>query len=88
MVKGLGTLDELFEAITLIETQKFVHFPSILISTEYWSGLIDWIKKKMINERNISPADLDIFNVVDSADEAVTVIDEFYKKYDIIKPNF
>lgn len=84
---GFGTLDELFEAITLIQTQKLVHFPIILISTEYWNGLVDWIKEKMISEKNISPSDLDIFKVVDSADEAVTVIDEFYKKYDI-KPNF
>lgn len=84
---GYGTLDELFEAITLIQTQKLVHFPIILICKEYWSGLIDWIKDKLINEQNISPEDLDIFQLVDTAQEAVEIIDEFYKKY-AIKPNF
>lgn len=84
---GFGTLDELFEAITLIQTQKLVHFPIILISSEYWNGLVDWIKDKLITERNISPADLDIFKVVDTAEEAVVVIDKFYEKY-AIKPNF
>ncbi len=84
---GFGTLDELFEAITLIQTQKLVQFPIILVCKEYWSGLLDWIKDKMLAEQNISADDLDIFRIVDSAEEAVAAVDEFYSKYHL-KPNF
>jgi len=84
---GFGTLDELFEAITLIQTDKLVDFPVILISRKYWGGLIDWIKEKMLEEAKISPEDMDLFQVVDTAEEAVEAIDSFYKKYSL-KPNF
>ena len=84
---GYGTLDELFEAITLIQTQKLVHFPIILVCKKYWMGLVDWIKEVLINEHNISEEDLDIFQMVDTAQEAVDIIEEFYTKY-AIKPNF
>ena len=84
---GFGTLDELFEAITLIQTQKLVNFPIILMIRDYWEDLIKWIKNKMLPESNISPEDLDIFVLVDTAEEAVAHIDEFYKKYSL-KPNF
>lgn len=84
---GFGTLDELFEAITLIQTDKLVDFPVILISKKYWGGLIDWIKEKMLEEEKISPDDMDIFQVVDTAEEAVEAIDDFYQKYSL-KPNF
>lgn len=84
---GFGTLDELFEAITLIQTHKSVRFPIVLVSKEYWSGLIDWIKETMLREMNISAQDLDIFSLVDTADEAINIIDEYYKKY-ALKPNF
>lgn len=84
---GFGTLDEMFEAITLIQTQKLVNFPIILISKDYWTGLIDWIKDKLINEGNIREQDMDIFQLVDSAEEAVNIIDEFYLKY-ALQPNF
>ena len=84
---GFGTLDELFEAITLIQTQKLVHFPIVLVCKDYWSGLMEWIKDKMMEEKTISDEDLDIIKVVDSAEEAVNVIEEFYNKFDI-KPNF
>ena len=84
---GFGTLDELFEAITLIQTQKLVHFPIILVSVSYWSGLIEWVKDQLITEKNISPSDLDIFHLVDTAEEAVGIIDDFYAKY-ALKPNF
>lgn len=84
---GYGTLDELFEAITLIQTQKLVHFPIVLVCKGYWEGLVDWIKDKLIEERNISEEELDIFRLVDSPEEAVEVIDDFYKKYSL-KPNF
>ncbi|MBU1012635.1 MAG: TIGR00730 family Rossman fold protein [Bacteroidetes bacterium] len=84
---GFGTLDEMFEAITLIQTQKLVNFPIILISKDYWGGLIDWIKDKLISEGNIREQDMDIFQLVDSAEEAVNCIDDFYLKY-ALHPNF
>jgi len=87
MPGGFGTLDEFFEAITLIQTQKMVNFPVVLVGKEYWQGLIDWMKDKMAAEKNISPNDLDLFELVDTAEEAVKYIEEFYKKYSI-KPNF
>ena len=85
---GVGTLDELFEAITLIQTQKIGKFPIVLVGKTYWNGLIEWIKETMLKkEKNISPDDLDLFSLVDTADEAIGIIDQFYKKY-ILKPNF
>lgn len=84
---GFGTMDELFEAITLIQTQKLVRFPIVMVSKKYWGGLIDWIKERMLEEKNINHEDLEIFSVVDTADEAVKVIEDFYTKY-ALKPNF
>jgi uncharacterized protein (TIGR00730 family) len=84
---GYGTMDELFEAITLIQTHKTVKFPIILVSTEYWKGLIDWVNNVMLTEMNIGTKDLDIFSMVDTAEEAVNIIDEYYNKY-ALKPNF
>ena len=88
MPGGVGTLDELFEAITLIQTQKIAAFPIVLVGKDYWSGLMDWIKNVMLEkEQNISPQDLDLFTLVDTTDEAVEYIDNFYSKY-LLKPNF
>ena len=88
MPGGVGTLDELFEAITLIQTQKIAAFPIVLVGKDYWSGLMDWIKNVMLEkEQNISPEDLDLFTLVNTADEAVEYIDNFYSKY-LLKPNF
>lgn len=85
---GFGTMDELFEALTLIQTQKIGSFPIVLVGKEYWSGLVDWLKNTMLNmESNISEGDLDLFHMVDDATEAVQVIDEFYSKYNL-SPNF
>ena len=84
---GFGTLDELFEAMTLIQTAKLVHFPIIMVDKEYWTGLLDWIKARLLEEENISLEDLKIFHLVDTAEEAVLVIEEFYEKYSL-KPNF
>ena len=85
---GYGTLDEMFEALTLIQTKKSGKFPIILIGTEFWSGLINWIKDVLLKEENnISEEDLDLIKIVDSAEEAVKQINEFYKKYHL-KPNF
>lgn len=84
---GFGTLDELFEAITLIQTNKLVRFPIVLVVRDYWDGLITWIKERMLEEGKISAEEMDIFSVVDTAEEAIGVIEEFYMKYDL-KPNF
>lgn len=88
MPGGVGTLDELFEAVTLIQTQKIGRFPIVLVSKSYWSGLLSWIKETMLDkEQNISPEDLDLIPIVDTAEEAVDYIDQFYQKY-LLKPNF
>ncbi|MCK9450454.1 MAG: TIGR00730 family Rossman fold protein [Bacteroidales bacterium] len=84
---GFGTMDELFEAITLIQTQKLVKFPIVMVGKEYWEGLIVWIKQRMLEAQNIKEEDLDIFQLVDTAEETVGIIEEFYKKY-ALKPNF
>jgi uncharacterized protein (TIGR00730 family) len=85
---GFGTLDELFEALTLVQTTKIANFPVILVGSEYWTGLLDWIKNTMLEkERNINGDDLFLFSVVDSADEVIHIINEFYSKY-LLKPNF
>ncbi len=85
---GVGTLDELFEAITLIQTQKIGKFPIILVGKNYWSGLIDWIINIMLKkEKNISKNDLLLFSIVDTPSEAVKIIVEFYNKY-TLQPNF
>ena len=85
---GFGTFDELFEAITLIQTEKIGRFPIVMVGKSYWEGLVDWIKKVMLSEEhNINSEDLDLFTVVDDAEHAVDHIDHFYSKY-ILKPNF
>ena len=84
---GFGTMDELFEALTLIQTGKIAKFPIVLVDKGYWGGLIDWIKTTMLNAQNIGEKDLDLIQLVDTADEAVEIITEFYSKYSI-KPNF
>lgn len=85
---GFGTFDELFEAITLIQTEKIGRFPIILVGSEYWQGLIDWVKNVVLKlEHNISEKDLDLIQIVDTADEAVEKINEFYSKY-LLSPNF
>ena len=85
---GVGTLDELFEAITLIQTEKIGKFPIVLLGKTYWDGLLVWIKEVMLaKEQNISIEDLDLINVVDTPLEAVDIINDFYKKYRLT-PNF
>ena len=74
MPGGFGTLDELFEAITLIQTKRIKSFPVVLIDSQYWQGLIDWIKGTLIKERAISESDLDIITVVDTPEQAVRII--------------
>ena len=84
---GFGTLDEMFEALTLIQTNKMVHFPIVLVKKSYWGGLIKWIEEQLVSEGMIADGDMKLFRVVDTAEEAVAHIEKFYEKYDI-KPNF
>jgi uncharacterized protein (TIGR00730 family) len=84
---GFGTLDEFFEAITLIQTLKIAKFPIVMVGKEFWSGLLDWIKKTMLAQGKISAADLDLFVLVDTAEEATQAITDYYKKYRL-RPNF
>lgn len=85
---GFGTLDELFEAITLIQTDKVEHFPIVMVGKKYWEPLIDWIKETMIKkEKNADKADLNIFQLVDTSEEVVETINTFYSKY-LLRPNF
>ena len=87
MPGGFGTLDELFESMTLIQTGKVARFPIVLVGTSYWGGLLDWIKTQLIEGKYISEHDLDLFRLVDTPEEAVEHIVRFYNKY-VIKPNF
>lgn len=87
MPGGFGTLDELTEAMTLIQTQKIGRFPIVMVGNEFWGGIVEWFKEKLLIEGMIGEEDLDLFNLVDSADEAVKVIDDFYSKY-LLSPNF
>jgi len=85
---GFGTFDEFFESATLIQTGKIGRFPIVLVGSEFWNGLVSWIEKVVQEEqRNISPEDIDLFTVVDTAEEAVEVINKFYSKY-LLSPNF
>ncbi len=84
---GFGTMDELFEAITLIQTGKIARFPIVLVGTEYYGGLFEWIKNTMLKAGNISPEDLNLYRLVDTAEEAAEHIFRFYEKY-LLKPNF
>ena len=85
---GFGTMDELFEAITLIQTTKIEPFPIILVGSEFWSGLVAWIKEVLLDKfGNIAAKDMDIFRIVDTADEVEDIIEKFYLKYSL-KPKF
>jgi len=88
MPGGFGTLDELFEAITLIQTHKIEKFPIILVGTDFWEGLLDWIKKTLLESfSNISAKDLDLIHLVDTENEVVDILDAFYKE-SVLSPNF
>ena len=88
MPGGFGTLDEMFEALTLIQTEKIGRFPIVLVGREYWAGLFDWIREKVLSqEGNINEEDLDLVNLVETPKEAVKVINEFYSQY-LLSPNF
>jgi len=87
MPGGFGTLDELFEAMTLIQTHKIETFPIILVGSKFWRGLMNWIKSTLLEEGNISPDDLDLIHLVDTADEVIEILDSFYKELSL-SPNF
>ncbi|MFC0181605.1 hypothetical protein SAMN04515674_104136 [Pseudarcicella hirudinis] len=87
MPGGFGTLDEMFEALTLIQTRKIGRFPVVLVGKEYWGGLFDWVKSTMVSAGNIKADDLNLISLVDNPTDAVKVIDDFYAKY-LLKPNF
>ena len=87
MPGGFGTLDELFEAITLIQTKKIAKRPIVLFGVAYWKGLFDWIEQTMLNEHYISPADLSLFKITDDIDEAVQFIEDFFSSH-ALSPNF
>ncbi|MFC5045752.1 TIGR00730 family Rossman fold protein [Aquimarina hainanensis] len=88
MPGGFGTLDELFEAITLIQTKKIGKFPIILVSSDFWGGLLDWVKNTLLDKfGNISPEDLDLIHLVDTPEEVLQILDKFYGKYNL-SPNF
>lgn len=84
---GFGTMDEMFEAITLIQTGKIARFPIVLVGSEYWKGLLDWVNKNMLEAGNISAEDLNLYRLVDTAEDAAEHIFRFYNKY-VLKPNF
>jgi len=85
---GFGTLDELMEAITLIQTSKIKQIPIILVGTSFWSGLIDWLKQTLLAQNNtISEGDLDLFSCVDTADEVIDLLKQYYSNTDT-GPNF
>ncbi|MBU3911546.1 MAG: TIGR00730 family Rossman fold protein [Candidatus Omnitrophica bacterium] len=77
---GYGTMDEFFESVTLIQTGRTERFPVILVGSEYWKGLIDWVKKDMLKEDRIDKKDLGIFRIADTAEDVLKIIKEFYSK--------
>lgn len=87
MPGGFGTLDELMEALTLIQTKKIGRFPIVLVGKKFWSGLVDWWRKVLVAEKMIDADDHYLFEVVDTPEDAVKVIEEFYSKY-LLSPNF
>nr|MBS0036783.1 TIGR00730 family Rossman fold protein [Saprospiraceae bacterium] len=90
MPGGFGTMDELFEVITLIQTNKISKVPIILFGSQYWAGLIEWIKNTLVHEGKVSESDLDLFLVTDSVSEAISYINGFYSgdRSKDLRPNY
>lgn len=84
---GFGTLDELFESLTLIQTGKSTRFPIVLMGKSFWGGLVEWMTDTVLAAGNISPKDRDLFELTDDPDEAVDMIDRFYREHAMV-PNF
>ena len=87
MPGGFGTLDEVFEAITLIQTHKVEKFPIILVSSEFWAGMLDWIKETLLKENNISSKDLELIKIADTKEDVMDILEEFHNNYEF-SPNF
>jgi len=87
MPGGFGTLDELFEAMTLIQTHKIEKFPIILVGKSFWGGLLEWVKSTLLNNKNISAKDMDLIHLVDTEDEVISILDAFYQE-STLTPNF
>jgi len=87
MPGGFGTMDELTEALTLIQTKKIGRFPIVMVGKTFWSGIMDWFKQTLIAEGMVDADDMDLINLVDTPEEAVKAIDDFYSKY-LLSPNF
>lgn len=86
---GLGTMDELFEVLTLVQTKKIQPIPIILVGSEFWGGLKDWIQNTMLREGKISPDDMDLMPIVDEPEDAIQIIKEFYeRKAGRLAPNY
>jgi uncharacterized protein (TIGR00730 family) len=81
---GFGTMDELFEALTLVATGKITKFPIVLVGQEYWSGLLAWLKETMLARANIGPAEFSLISVADHPDEVVTIIREAHNGHGLI----
>ena len=84
---GVGTLDELFEALTLVQTHKIRKIPIILVKSSFWKGLVDWMENTLLAQGMISKDNMDLFHVVDTKEEVLSIIDKFYSTEDL-KPNF
>ncbi len=81
MPGGYGTLDEFYEAINLIQTERIDKFPVVLFGKEYWTGMVEWLRDKVLENGNISPGDLSLFHYADTPKETVKIIKDFYKKH-------
>lgn len=84
---GLGTLDELFEVLTLVQTKKIDHVPIILFGIDYWTGMKDWIINRMLAENYITAGDDNLLQMTDSLDEVIEIVRRFYTK-ELLRPNF
>ena len=84
---GVGTLDELFEALTLVQTHKIRKIPIILVESSFWKGLVDWMENTLLAQGMISKDNMDLFHVVDTKEEVLSIIDKFYST-EALKPNF
>ncbi len=85
---GFGTLDELFESLTLIQTNKATPFPVLMMGADYWEGLVEWLYKQVLPQNKISPEDMSLFSVTDEPEHALDIIEKFYETRDLMKPKF